>query len=57
MQLIHITSMTVCRANPLLWSKTLADYAQGVSLTCVFQHSNGNYGENLVGSETALPLE
>jgi uncharacterized protein YkwD len=34
-------------ANPLLWSKTLAQYAQQVVDTCVFQHSNGQYGENL----------
>lgn len=34
-------------ANPLLWSKTLAEYAQTVSNTCVFKHSNGQYGENL----------
>lgn len=34
-------------APPLLWSKTLADYAETVSDTCVFAHSNGPYGENL----------
>jgi hypothetical protein len=34
-------------AAPLLWSRTLSEYAQGVSDTCVFQHSNGPYGENL----------
>jgi len=34
-------------ANPLLWSKTLAQYAQQVVDTCVFAHSNGQYGENL----------
>lgn len=38
-------------AAPLLWSKTLADYAQTVSDTCQFAHSNGPYGENLaIGS-------
>lgn len=34
-------------AAPLLWSKTLADSAQKVADTCVFQHSNTQYGENL----------
>ena len=34
-------------APPLLWSITLSNYAQSVSDTCVFQHSNGPYGENL----------
>ena len=34
-------------AAPLLWSKTLVDYAQNVANKCVFQHSNGPYGENL----------
>lgn len=34
-------------AAPLLWSKTLADSAQAVADTCVFAHSNTNYGENL----------
>ena len=38
-------------APPLLWAKTLADYAQTVSNTCQFAHSNGPYGENLaIGS-------
>jgi pathogenesis-related protein 1 len=38
-------------AAPLLWSKTLSDYAQTVSNTCNFAHSNGPYGENLaIGS-------
>lgn len=48
-------------AAPLLWSQTLADYAQTVSNTCRFAHSNGPYGENLaIGSglscEVALDL-
>lgn len=34
-------------AAPLLWSRTLANYAQTVSNTCRFAHSNGPYGENL----------
>ena len=34
-------------AAPLLWSKTLSDSAQAVANTCVFAHSNTNYGENL----------
>lgn len=34
-------------AAPLLWSRTLADSAQSVANTCVFQHSNTQYGENL----------
>lgn len=34
-------------APPLLWSQTLAEYAQTVSNTCNFQHSNGPWGENL----------
>jgi uncharacterized protein YkwD len=34
-------------AAPLLWSKTLTDSAQRVADTCVFQHSNTEYGENL----------
>lgn len=38
-------------AAPLLWSRTLANYAQTVSNTCQFAHSNGPYGENLaIGS-------
>ena len=38
-------------APPLLWSKTLSAYAQSVSNTCQFAHSNGPYGENLaIGS-------
>jgi len=38
-------------AAPLLWSKTLTDFAQTVSNTCRFAHSNGPYGENLaIGS-------
>lgn len=36
-----------CTAAPLLWSRTLANYAQTVSDTCVFAHSHGPYGENL----------
>lgn len=34
-------------AAPLLWSRTLANYAQTVSNTCQFAHSSGQYGENL----------
>jgi len=34
-------------AAPLLWSKTLSESAQAVADTCVFAHSNTNYGENL----------
>jgi uncharacterized protein YkwD len=30
-----------------VWNDTLASYAQDVSNTCKFQHSNGPYGENL----------
>jgi pathogenesis-related protein 1 len=32
---------------PLKWDKTLATYAQNWSNKCVFQHSGGQYGENL----------
>lgn len=32
---------------PLEYSSTLAKYAQGVSDTCVMEHSGGPYGENL----------
>ena len=41
-------------APPLLWSPTLAAYAQTVSDTCVFRHSNGPYGENLAIGRPAL---
>jgi hypothetical protein len=34
-------------APDLKWNQTMADYAQGVSSNCVFQHSGGSYGENL----------
>ena len=34
-------------AAPLSWSASLASYAQSWSDHCVFQHSNGPYGENL----------
>jgi len=38
-------------AAPLLWSRILSEYAQDVSNTCRFAHSNGPYGENLaIGS-------
>lgn len=34
-------------APALTWDASLAASAQTVANTCVFQHSNGNYGENL----------
>lgn len=35
-------------APPLLWSRTLSNYAlNNVTRTCNFAHSNGPYGENL----------
>lgn len=37
-------------APPLKWDKKLASYAQKWSNNCVFQHSNGPYGENLAMS-------
>lgn len=35
-------------AAPLTWSTSLASGAASWSQACVFQHSGGNYGENLV---------
>ncbi|KAL9935854.1 hypothetical protein V8E36_005431 [Tilletia maclaganii] len=32
---------------PFTWDASLAASAQAVANTCVFQHSQGNYGENL----------
>ena len=40
----------------LVWSNTLASFANGVSSSCQFKHSGGPYGENLAygyGSATA----
>jgi len=34
-------------AGPLEWDDTMANFAHGVSATCVFEHSGGKYGENL----------
>lgn len=34
-------------AGAMTWSTELADYAQKVANTCVFEHSHGPYGENL----------
>ncbi|CEG81570.1 hypothetical protein RMATCC62417_15758 [Rhizopus microsporus] len=34
-------------APPLKWSNKLATYAQNWSNRCVFEHSQGQYGENL----------
>ena len=34
-------------ASPLLWNNTLASYAASHASDCVFQHTNGPYGENI----------
>ncbi|XP_059169427.1 uncharacterized protein LOC131951149 isoform X2 [Physella acuta] len=47
----------------LTWDTKLADYAKDWTSGCVFEHSTGNYGENLFGSDplndnaTALAYE
>lgn len=43
----HNAARTARGAAALVWNDTLATYAQGVSQTCKFEHSNGPYGENL----------
>jgi len=34
-------------ASPLEWDETMANHAEGVSATCIFEHSGSSYGENL----------
>ncbi|KAG0144041.1 hypothetical protein CROQUDRAFT_672590 [Cronartium quercuum f. sp. fusiforme G11] len=36
------------------WDESLAQYAQGVADTCVFEHSHGRYGENIAAGEDTL---
>ncbi|PRW59746.1 ATP-dependent DNA helicase Q-like 3 isoform X1 [Chlorella sorokiniana] len=43
----HNAARSARGAAALVWNDTLASYAQDVSNTCKFQHSNGPYGENL----------
>lgn len=43
----HNTARAKHHAPALKWNKTLATYAQNWSNKCKFEHSNGNYGENL----------
>jgi hypothetical protein len=44
----HNTLRAKHGAAPLTWSDTLATYAQNWANRCVFEHSAGPYGENLV---------
>ena len=39
-------------ASELVWNDTLADFAQSVVKSCVFEHSGGPYGENLASGYT-----
>jgi uncharacterized protein YkwD len=43
----HNKYRTKHHAPPLKWDETLANYAQKWSNGCVFEHSQGQYGENL----------
>ena len=41
-------------AYPLSWNNTLASYAASHASDCVFQHTNGPYGENLASGYASL---
>ncbi|KAI5819033.1 CAP domain-containing protein [Pyronema omphalodes] len=43
----HNDYRAVHGAGPLSWDQNMANFAAGVSATCVFEHSGGPYGENL----------
>ena len=51
----HNTRRAQHSAPDLVWDEELANYAKGVSSTCVFQHSGGPYGENLAAGGDGTP--
>lgn len=46
---LHNTYRSRHRAGNLVWNASLAASSQSWANSCVWAHSGGNYGENLVG--------
>ncbi|CAL1541070.1 unnamed protein product [Lymnaea stagnalis] len=46
----HNTARDVAHVPHLAWSAALETYARNWGLKCLWQHSNGSYGENIYSS-------